>query len=245
MPLGVSNTVDECQIRSAHGGLRTSRRFRATWPRPQSPWVSTRAVASTPSWAGRVAGKTAGCAWFVAVHLLTACPTRGVVRHPLHLQTLYRAGPSGAGAFARHRARIAGPISSSRAHALEPCILSLLVTTWCGGFDIILRSRTPPSTARACTPSPRAFRRARRSLSCGLHAVSVPPSAGSCFRCGSGPGRCFHGPAGARTPARDALANIGIAFGISSALRASPLAGIIGSNCLYLQLQQVKVRIKC
>jgi len=46
---------------------------------------------------------------------------------------------------------------------VEPFILALLVTTWCGGFDIISEPRTPNSTVgTACIPSPRVFRRVRR-----------------------------------------------------------------------------------
>ena len=96
----------------------------------------------------------------------------------------------------RSASRPSGPISPSR--GVSPsnrCILAA------AGDDVVRRlrhhlraagRRLRPS-AGACTPSPRAFRRARRwAFSCGLHAVSVaalvagsPPAAP--VRRGSGP----------------------------------------------------------
>ena len=59
--------------------------------------------------------------------------------------------------------------------ALEPCILSLLVMTWCGGFDIIYALQDAAfDRERGLHSIPARFSaRTALALSCGLHAVSV------------------------------------------------------------------------
>lgn len=59
--------------------------------------------------------------------------------------------------------------------ALEPCILSLLVMTWCGGFDIIYALQDAAfDRERGLHSIPARFSaHTALALSCGLHAVSV------------------------------------------------------------------------
>lgn len=59
--------------------------------------------------------------------------------------------------------------------ALEPCILALLVTTWCGGFDIIYALQDAAfDRQRGLHSIPSRFSaRTALGISCGLHAVSV------------------------------------------------------------------------
>lgn len=164
--------------------------------------------------------------------------TRGAVHHSVLqlLQTLYRAGPSGAGAFARHRAR-RGLYRRHGRIALEPCILSLLVMTWCGGFDIIYALQDAAfDRERGLHSIPARFSaRTALALSCGLHAVSVAALLWFASCC---PGSAwFWTGAGIFTgllvlehllvtPSRQR--NIGIAFGTLNGLASLTLAaGII------------------
>lgn len=59
--------------------------------------------------------------------------------------------------------------------ALEPCILSLLVMTWCGGFDIIyaLQDAAFDRDRRLHSIPARFSARTALAISCALHAVSV------------------------------------------------------------------------
>lgn len=59
--------------------------------------------------------------------------------------------------------------------ALEPCILSLLVMTWCGGFDIIYALQDAAiDRDRGLHSIPARFSaRTALAISCALHAVSV------------------------------------------------------------------------
>ena len=121
--------------------------------------------------------------------------------------------------------------------ALEPCILSLLVMMWCGGFDIIYALQDAAfDRERGLHSIPARFSaRTALALSCGLHAVSVaallwfasccPGSAW--FRTGAG---IFTGLLVLEhllvTPSRQR--NIGIAFGTLNGLASLTLAaGII------------------
>ena len=144
--------------------------------------------------------------------------------------------------------------------ALEPCILSLLVMTWCGGFDIIYALQDAAfDRERGLHSIPARFSaRTALALSCGLHAVSVAALLwfASCPRFGVvlDRSRDFHGPAGARTPARDALAPAQYRHRFRHAQRpCEPHAGRrnnrgfaqINQIAYICNFNQVKVRIKC
>ena len=121
--------------------------------------------------------------------------------------------------------------------ALEPCILSLLVMTWCGGFDIIYALQDAAfDRERGLHSIPARFSaRTALALSCGLHAVSVAALLWFASCC---PGSAwFWTGAGIFTgllvlehllvtPSRQR--NIGIAFGTLNGLASLTLAaGII------------------
>ena len=156
-------------------------------------WADRRIDAENPRTAGREipAGKIPArhALWFVAVNALLFVATAATINRlaailspvalsvilvysyckrftPLaHLVLGLSLGIAPVGAYIAVTGRI----------ALEPCILSLLVMTWCGGFALIYAL---PAAAfdreRGLHSIPARFSaRTALALSCGLHAVSV------------------------------------------------------------------------
>jgi len=120
--------------------------------------------------------------------------------------------------------------------ALEPCILALLVTTWCGGFDIIYALQDAAfDRAHGLHSIPARFSAGGAlAISCGLHAVSVAALAWFASRCPQGwllwtGCGLFTAILAAEhllvTPARQR--NIGIAFGTLNGLASLVLAGFV------------------
>ena len=218
-------------------------------------WADRRIDAENPRTAGREipAGKIPArhALWFVAVNALLFVATAATINRlaailspvalsvilvysyckrftPLaHLVLGLSLGIAPVGAYIAVTGRI----------ALEPCILSLLVMTWCGGFDIIYALQDAAfDRERGLHSIPARFSaRTALALSCGLHAVSVaallwfasccPGSAW--FWIGAG---IFTGLLVLEhllvTPSRQR--NIGIAFGTLNGLASLTLAaGII------------------
>lgn len=144
--------------------------------------------------------------------------------------------------------------------ALEPCILSLLVMTWCGLRHHLrpagrrLRPRKGPALHSRALFGPHGagveLRPARRERRRPVVVRLLLP------RFGVVPDRSrdFHGPAGARTPARDALAPAQYRHRFRHAQRpCEPHAGRrnnrgfaqINQIAYICNFNQVKVRIKC
>ena len=156
-------------------------------------WADRRIDAENPRTAGREipAGKIPArhALWFVAVNALLFVATAATINRlaailspvalsvilvysyckrftPLaHLVLGLSLGIAPVGAYIAVTGRI----------ALEPCILSLLVMTWCGGFDIIYALQDAAfDRERGLHSIPARFSaRTALALSCGLHAVSV------------------------------------------------------------------------
>ena len=218
-------------------------------------WADHRIDAENPRTAGREipAGKIPArhALWFVAVNALLFVATAATINRlaailspvalsvilvysyckrftPLaHLVLGLSLGIAPVGAYIAVTGRI----------ALEPCILSLLVMTWCGGFDIIYALQDAAfDRERGLHSIPARFSaRTALALSCGLHAVSVAALLWFASCC---PGSAwFWTGAGIFTgllvlehllvtPSRQR--NIGIAFGTLNGLASLTLAaGII------------------
>ena len=218
-------------------------------------WADRRIDAENPRTAGREipAGKIPArhALWFVAVNALLFVATAATINRlaailspvalsvilvysyckrftPLaHLVLGLSLGIAPVGAYIAVTGRI----------ALEPCILSLLVMTWCGGFDIIYALQDAAfDRERGLHSIPARFSaRTALALSCGLHAVSVAALLWFASCC---PGSAwFWTGAGIFTgllvlehllvtPSRQR--NIGIAFGTLNGLASLTLAaGII------------------
>ncbi len=120
--------------------------------------------------------------------------------------------------------------------ALEPCILALLVTTWCSGFDIIYALQDAAfDRAHGLHSIPARFSaRGALTISCGLHAVSVAALAWFASYCPQGwllwtGCGLFTAILVAEhllvTPTRQR--NIGIAFGTLNGLASLVLAGFV------------------
>lgn len=162
-------------------------------------WADRRIDAENPRTAGReiLAGKIPArhALWFVAVNALLFVATAATINRlaailspvalsvilvysyckrftPLaHLVLGLSLGIAPVGAFIA----AAGHVVFDGHVVVEPFILALLVTTWCGGFDIIYALQDAEFDRRHGLHSIPACFSARSALgvSCGLHAVSI------------------------------------------------------------------------
>ena len=162
-------------------------------------WADRRIDAENPRTAGREipAGKIPAqhALWFVAVNALLFILTAATINRlaailspvalsvilvysyckrftPLaHLVLGLSLGIAPVGAFIA----VAGHVVFDGHVVVEPFILALLVTTWCGGFDIIYALQDAEFDRRHGLHSIPARFSARSALgvSCGLHAVSI------------------------------------------------------------------------
>mgnify|MGYP000091789347 CR=1 FL=1 len=162
-------------------------------------WADRRIDAENPRTAGREipAGKIPArhALWFVAVNALLFVATAATINRlaailspvalsvilvysyckrftPLaHLVLGLSLGIAPVGAFIA----AAGHVVFDGHVVVEPFILALLVTTWCGGFDIIYALQDAEFDRRHGLHSIPACFSARSALgvSCGLHAVSI------------------------------------------------------------------------